>query len=81
MRIRDSAQPLELGGDALHRPARLDVGVEEVARDEQEVDLFGERQVDGRLEGGELPLALGGRLFAEVVVARAEMDVCGVDDP
>ena len=39
------------------------------------------REVDGRREGRELALALGARLLAEVVVARTEMDVGGVDDP
>ena len=74
-------EALELGGDALDRAPRLDVGVEEVAGDQEEVDLLGEGQVDGRAERGELALALGGRLVPEVVVARAEMDVGGVDDP
>ena len=74
-------QSLELGGDALDRAARLDVGVEQVAGDQDEVDLLGDGEVDGGHEGGELALALGGRLLAEVVVTRAEMDVRGVDDP
>ena len=88
MRARDDdrpdasrGEPLQLGGDALDGAARLDVRVEQVAGDQEEVDLLGEGQVDGGLEGGELALALGGRLLAEVVVTRAEMDVCGVDDP
>ena len=74
-------QPLELGGDALDRAARLDVRVEQVAGDQEEVDLLGEGKVDGRLEGRELALALGGRLLTEIVVSRAEMDVRGMDDP
>ena len=45
-----------------------------------EVDLLGDREVDGGAERGELPLALGRRLLAEVVVAGAEMDVGGVDE-
>ena len=81
IRIRASTRRLSCGGDALHRPARLDVGVEQVAGDQEEVDLLGEGQVDGGDEGGELPLALGAGLLTEVVVARAEMDVRGVDDP
>ena len=32
-------------------------------------------------EGGELAFALGAGLLTEVVVARAEMDVRGMDDP
>ena len=55
--------------------------VEQVASDQYEIDLLGEGQVDGRDESGELPFALGARLLAEVVMARAEMDVSGVDDP
>ena len=74
-------QALELGGDALDRAARLDVAVEQVAGDEEQVDLLGEGEVDGRHEGRELALALGRGLLTEVVVARAEMDVRGVDDP
>ena len=74
-------EALELGRDALDRAARLDVRVEQVAGDEEQVDLLGEREVDGRLEGRELALALGRRLLAEVVVARTEMDVRGMDDP
>ena len=81
VRMRASTRRLQLGGDALDRAPRLHVRVEQVAGDQDEVDLLGDRQVDGRREGGELPLALGGRLLAEVVVARAEMDVGGVDDP
>ena len=64
-------QALELGRHALDRAPRLDVRVEQVAGDQEEVDLLGEREVDGRLERGELPLALGGRLLAEIVVSRA----------
>ncbi len=74
-------QALELGGDALDRAARLDVRVEQVAGDQEEVDLLGQGKVDGRLEGRELALALGGRLLSEIVVSRTEMDVRGVDDP
>ena len=81
VRILAVDEALELGGDALHRAARLDVAVEQVAGDEEQVDLLGEGQVDGRHEGRELALALRGGLLAEVVVARAEMDVRGVDDP
>ena len=74
-------EALELGGDALDRSARLDVAVEQVAGDQEQVDLLGEGEVDGRHEGGELALPLGGGLLTEVVVASAEMDVRGVDDP
>ena len=34
-------QALELGGDALDRAARLDVRIEQVAGDQEEVDLLG----------------------------------------
>ena len=73
-------EPLELRRDALDRATRLDVAVEQVAGDQDEIDLLGQRQVDGGGEGGELALALGAGLLTEVVVARAEMDVRGVDD-
>ena len=74
-------EALELRRHALHRSPRLDVGVEQVAGDQDEVDLLGEGEVDRRHERGELALALGGGLLTEVVVARAEVDVGGVDDP
>ena len=74
-------EPLQLRGDALDRAARLDVRVEQVAGDQEEVDLLGEGEVDGRLECRELALALRRRLLAEIVVAGAEMDVRGMDDP
>ena len=74
-------EPLQLGRDALHGAARLDVGVEQVAGDEEEVDLLGEGEVDGRLEGGELALPLSRRLLTEIVMACAEMHVRGMDDP
>ena len=81
VRILRLGEPLELGGDALDRAARLDVRVEQVAGDQEQVDLLGQGEVDRRLERRELALALGGRLLAEIVVPRAEMDVRGVDDP
>ncbi len=74
-------QALELGRHALDRPTRLDVAVEQVAGDQEQVDLLGEGEVDGGHECRELPFALRARLITEVVVARAEMDVRGVDDP
>ena len=69
----------ELGGDPLDRAARLGVRVEQVAGDEDEVDLLREGEVDGGPEGRELALALGGRLLAEVGVAGPEMDVGRVE--
>jgi hypothetical protein len=69
----------ELRGDALDRPARLGVGVEQVARDEEEVELLVDREVDGGLERGELALALGRRGVAEVGMTSAEMDVRGME--
>ncbi len=74
-------QPLELGGDALDRPPRLDVRVEQVAGDQEQVHLLGQGEVDGGLEGRELTLPLSAGLFAEIVVSRAQMDVGGVDEP
>ena len=74
-------EALELADDALDGATRLDVGVEEVTRDQEEVDLLGQGQVDRGAERSELAIPLGGRLDPEVVVARAEMDVRGVDDP
>ncbi len=71
----------QLGGDPLDGPARLDVGVEQVARDEEEVHLLDEREIDRTGERRELSFALGGSLLAEIVVARAQVDVGGMDDP
>ena len=73
-------QPSELGGRPLHRATRLLVGVEEVARHQDHVDLLGQGEVDRPTEGVELPLALGGRCLAEVVVSSAEMDVGQVQE-
>ena len=42
--LRDR-QPLQLGRDALHGPARLDVRVEQVAGDQEEVDLLGDGEI------------------------------------
>ena len=80
VRILAASEALQLGTDALHRAARLDVAVEQVAGDEEQVDLLREREVDGRGEGGELPLALGAGLLTEVVMPGTEVDVRGVDD-
>ena len=88
MRARDDdradpglGESLELRGDALDGTSRLDVAVEQVARDQEEIDLLREGEVDGCGEGGELPFTLGARLLAEVVVASTEMDIGGMDDP
>ena len=81
VRIFGIGQSLELRGDALDGTSRLDVAVEQVARDQEEIDLLREREVDGCGEGGELPFTLGARLLAEVVVASTEMDIGGMDDP
>ena len=51
-----------------------------IDRQRDDGDLCLERQIDSRDEGSELALALGARLFTEVVMARAEMDVRGVED-
>jgi hypothetical protein len=72
------AQPLELGGNPVDRTARLGVRIEQVAGDEEDVDLLRDRQVNRGLECGELPLALGRRGLAEVIMAGAEVDVRGV---
>ena len=80
VRIRRVGQALELGGDPLHRAARLGVRVEQVAGDEEEIDLLGEREIDGRPEGCELTLPLRRGLVAQVGVARPEVDVRGVDE-
>ena len=77
----DSASRWSCAATRSTERSRLDVAVEQVAGDQEEIDLLGEGQVDGRGEGGELPLTLGARLLAEVVVAGTEMDVGGMDDP
>jgi len=77
---RRLGEPAQLDGDPLDAPPGLGVRVEQVAGDEEEIDMLGEGQVDGGLEGGELTLPLGGGLFTEVSVARAEVDVGRVEE-
>src|SRR5207245_2241344 len=72
-------EPLQLGGDALDGTLGLRVRVEEIAGDEDHVDLLDDRQIDRSLECGELPFALRGGLLAEIGMARAKMDVGGVE--
>ncbi len=74
-------QASQLGGDALHGTARLHVGVEQVAGDQDQVDALRDGEVHRGGERRELTLALGSRLLSEVIVTGAEMDVGGVDDP
>ena len=74
-------ETLQFFGDPLDRAPRLDVGIEEVAGDQDEIDLLGKGHLDRCPERSELAIPLGGRLEPQVVVARAEMDVRGVDDP
>jgi hypothetical protein len=68
-------QPLQLGRRPLDRAAWLDIRVEQVARDQDEVDLLGEGKVDRCHEGRELALTLCRGSVAEVRVPRPEMDV------
>ena len=77
--MRASTSRLSCGGRALDRSARLDVRVEQVARDQDEVDLLREREVDRRHEGRELPLPLRRGPVAEVGVAGPEMHVGGME--
>jgi hypothetical protein len=72
-------QPGQLSGDALDGSAGLGVGIEQVARDEEEVELLLDREVDGGLEGGELALALRSRGVAQIGVTSAEVDVRGME--
>jgi hypothetical protein len=74
-------EPLQLRGHPLDGTARLDVRVEQVARDQEQVDLLGDGEIHGRPECRELSLALGRRLLAQVVMTGAEMHVRGMDDP
>jgi hypothetical protein len=53
---------------------------EQVARHQDHVDFLGQGEVDRPAEGVELPLALGGRRLAEVVVSSTEMDVGQVQE-
>ena len=76
---RGIGQPLELGRRALHGAPRLRVRVEQVAGDQQGVDLLLEGEVDGGTERDELALALGGGLVAQVGVAGAQVDVGRVE--
>ena len=74
-------QSLQLRGHAFDGAAGLDVRVEQVAGDQEQVHLLGERQVDRGLERRELSLSLRGSLLPKVVMACPEVDVCGVDQP
>ena len=74
------AEPGELGDHALDRALRLGVRVEQVARDQDDVDLLADRELDRGPECRELPLALGRGLLAEIRMARAEMDISGVEE-
>ena len=65
----------ELSSGAFDRATRLAVRIEEVAADQNKVDLLGYREIDRSLERIELALTLGGRSGAKVVVARSEMNV------
>ena len=73
-------QSLQLRSHALDRAARLDIAVEEVAGDQDQVDLLRDGEIDRGDECGELAFSLGAGLLAEVVMAGAEMDVRGMDD-
>ena len=72
-------EPLQLRGGALDGALGLDVGVEQVARDQDEVHLFTEREIDRRNERRELALTLGRRTITQVRVARAQMHVGRVE--
>ena len=72
-------EPPELRGRALDRPAGLDVGVEEVAGDEDEIDPLREGEVRAGDEGCELALPLGRGLVTEVSVPGAQVDVGGME--
>ena len=66
---------------ALDRAPRLHVRIEQVAGDQEEVRALRQGQVDCGPERRELPFPLRGRLLAEIVMPRTEMDVRGMDDP
>ena len=74
-------EPLELGGHALDRARgwTFESNRSPAIRTRSTFSARA-RSTVGR-EGGELALALGSRLLAEVGVARAEMDVGGVEQP
>src|SRR4029079_9303393 len=72
-------EALELCRRALDGPPRLDVRVEQVARDEDEIHLLRQGKVDGRHEGRELPLPLCRGPIPEVRVPRAQVDGGGVE--
>ena len=77
---RSIGQALELARDAFHRSARLRVRVEEIASDQEQIDLLRQGQIDRRTEGIELTLSLSGGLLAHVGVASAKVDICGVQE-
>ena len=76
---RCQREALQLGRDALHGSPRLRVRVEQVAGDEEEVDLLVEGELDGGLERRELALALRRRRLAEVGMTGPQMHVGRVE--
>ena len=72
-------EALQLRGRALDGSSRLDVRIEQVARDQHEVDLLGEGEVDRRHECRELPLPLRRGPISQVRVPRPKVDVGGVE--
>ncbi len=72
------AQSLELGpheGDGLVGHA---VVIEEVARDQQQVDLIGQRPIDDALEDAPAAHVMRGSLSGIAAAVAVEMDVGGV---
>jgi len=72
------AQPLELGpheGDGLVGHA---VVIEEVAGDQQQVDLVGQRPIDDALEDAPAALVMRDSLSGISAAVAVEMDVGGV---
>ena len=77
----DVRHPFKLGCHPVDRATRLDVAIEQVAGDQEQIDLLGNGKIHRGGERRELPLALGARLIPEIVMASAEVNICGMDDP
>jgi hypothetical protein len=76
-----AGQAAQFRSDAFDRAPRLRVRVEEVAGDQEDIDLLGHRQLNGRLEGCELAFAEDGGTLAEIRMSGAQMDVGSVQQP
>jgi hypothetical protein len=72
------AKPVELGPHEVDSLVGHAVVIEEVAGDQQQVDLIGQRPIDDALEDAPAALGVRGLLVGIAVAIALEMDVGGV---